>query len=401
MIANKIALILVFIAPIIIFQWMFGIPSLSWSLLTVHEDSIALTVALSLAFGYWNLIAFLLTPFHIHKLERDKKMNDNKDAVSSGKEPPNEGWDNDQIEFAADQIEKELSNNGFKKSLDFDIWDTYQTDEQLSGEIASPQLMGDPKVDENGEVTIVVFMPDNWNTDRELLDSASILADLVGVITWNAYQDLTGIKVLVNRKALEPWTESSSLETILMIRWEKLDLKNLKSRKRDAEDVLESASTYNLHPCLYPMGLTEYNFDPAERAPDDDEDYSYYEIEDVSHGTAKRYSSKVVLSKDLSQNQIRDLLPSIVQEIKGMDIYRNPQTEEQWKGQDADVVWIMMFNESRESPDMIVSDAMEHYVGKAEWFSPDLDDNFAPTEMNNPDETTKDIRIKWSESLTD
>lgn len=128
-IVNYAALIFVFVAPILLFQWIFGIPSPSLSLLSLHENSIALIVALSLVFGYWNLIAFLLTPFQIHKLERDKEMNDNKDAVRRGKEPPNEGWDNNQIEFAVEQIKNKLSNNGFQKSLDFDIWDAYQTND--------------------------------------------------------------------------------------------------------------------------------------------------------------------------------------------------------------------------------------------------------------------------------
>jgi len=93
------------------------------------------------------------------------------------------------------------------------------------------------------------------------------------------------------------------------------------------------------------------------------------------------------------------LIPEIVETVRELEIYRNEKTEEMWEDAPAHVVWVYIFNESRIPAEMSAVDDKSHYVCQAEWFDPNLDPDYSPIEMKNPDEEIDDIRIKWSNEI--
>lgn len=386
----------VFILPLALVHWNRTLSIPTTTDLIIGGPTIGWIVFGSLIFGYWNLILFLLTPFQVHKLERDKPWKENKEEALQGKSPSNNTWSEDRIDLAEERIKSNLKENNITHSPDFEIDETYKTDAEISGDLATPRLFLQPSVDGNGEASIDILLPDDWMSDKDLLDRSSIVAHYTGLIARNAYRDLTGIVVRVHRWYLVPWDDSRSRIMLLKIRWRGLHLNSLTAIETDPETILESSAEYLLNPILYPMGLREYDFDPADKEPKNGEDYSIYAVEDQSTAVAKRYQVKVVLRDDLSKDQIRQLIPDLLQEIRKIDFYRSNNMEEKWKGKKADVIWLFMFDEARGPSEMIGIDLLDHYIGKAEWYDSALDSRFTPSEMSDPDDTINGIRIKWS-----
>ncbi len=322
---------IVFIVPLLALQnWSVGIPTING--LTVDEEVFGWIIFGSLTFGYWNLIIFLLTPFQMHKIERDKSAKENKKRSRQGKSSANETWDQDRINLAENRLKSELDESGLSISPDLDIIESHAENEELSGDLSEPYLYAPPSVDKNGEASVFVYLPDDWESDRDLLDQSSYLAQITGILVRSAYRDLTGIQVRVFRRRMDPWKDYSTNQMLLKIRWTGTNLSDLDTVQSDSKEILKSASNYLLDPTLYPLGLKDHNFDLTEKEPEEDEQYSLYTVSDKSHAMAKRYSSKVVIQEGLSKDQMKELIPDIIENISKKDVYRNESTEDHWKG---------------------------------------------------------------------
>lgn len=129
--------------------------------------------------------------------------------------------------------------------------------------------------------------------------------------------------------------------------------------------------------------------------------YSYYEVDDVSHNAARRYDAIVIVEKRLSQDELRSLIPKMIDEVRTIDKSRNDIVKERWGGTPVHVVWLKLYNESRDRGEMIANDLSPHYVAKAEWVDPTLEERFAPMEMRDPDEVVDGIRIEWSNKYSE
>lgn len=387
---------LVFVVPIIGYFAYFGVSTSYYSNLILDERIVASAVLISIVIGYVNLIQFLLLPHKMHKREREEKDRENKEDLRQNESPSNETWDEERTAHAEERIESRLNDVGLGTTTEFDSYDKYKTGERVSADLEEPCLHWPPKVSEVGEATIHILIPDDWQSDADLLEQAARFAQHVGVHARKAHQDLTGVDIRIWRIQPEPWTDSTEKSVILRLRWSGTDMNTLENKNANTDSILDSASEVLIDRSLFPIGFVEEDFDLSEREPDEDEEYRFYQIKDSSHAKAKWHTAKAIIQKGKSKEEIKNLLPQLIEEVREAEVERNIQLEEKWKNHDAHIVQIHVFDESREPPEMISNDMYSHYVCKAEWFSSDLNSNYAPTPMRNPDEKLDGIRISWS-----
>lgn len=386
---------LVFVAPILGYLAYFGVSTPYYSNLILDERIVASTVLISLVIGYVNLIQFLLLPHKMHKWEREEKDRENKEDIRRNESPSNETWDEERTTHAEERIKTKLNEVGLGTTTEFDSYDKFETGERVSADLEEPCLRWPLEVTEVGEANIHVLIPDDWQSDADLLERASRFAQHVGVYTRKAHRDLTGVDIRIWRIQPEPWSDSTGKEVILRLRWSGRDMDALENREANKDSILDSASEVVIDRCLFPIGFVEEDFDLSEREPEGDEECRFYQIKDSSHAKAKWHIAKVVIQKGKSKEEIKDLLPQLIEEVREAEVDRNVQLEKRWKNQEAHIAQIHIFDESREPPEMVSNEMYSHYVCKAEWFSSDLNSNYAPTPMRNPDEEIGGIRISW------
>ena len=75
---------------------------------------------------------------------------------------------------------------------------------------------------------------------------------------------------------------------------------------------------------------------PSER-------YTLVKTEDVSHGTAKRYSMKAVLNGTFSKAEIASIVRQLTAEATKRRYYRSHRVERRWGDSDAHVVWSFVY----------------------------------------------------------
>ncbi len=71
--------------------------------------------------------------------------------------------------------------------------------------------------------------------------------------------------------------------------------------------------------------------------------YTILKTDDVSHGTAKRYSFKAVLNGTFSKSEIASIVRQITTEGAGRRYYRSHLVERRWGESDAQVVWTFIY----------------------------------------------------------
>lgn len=397
-VANWLLWLMVFFIPLALYNVLVLFDSGITSLAFIPNIIFAWVVLVSLIVGYWNLIQFLLTPHQFHKQERERKDRENKLAIREHEDLPNDTWTIEQQTIAEGEMESALEEAGLSTTTNFDTYSTHLSHDQLSGDLSEPKLRWPPDVSEVGEAMVHVVIPDEWYSDGDLLNRATQLAYHISIITRDAYQDLTGVEIRIWRTHVLPWDESRKSDMILKIRWRNHDMSALSDAYSNYEDILDSASDVLIDSTLFPRGLTEEDFDPAEREPEEGEAFSIYEVRDVSHAMAKRHVAKIVIQPGLDKSEIRDLLPELVDNIRKININKTDGLNGKWEDAEAHVVWLDLFSESRKPQEMLSMDSFEHFVCKAEWFDRELDPEYAPSEMTDYDEVKNGIRIKWASS---
>lgn len=362
---------------------------------SIPEESLIWTSLAALAVAYINLVQFLLLPHDFHKRERDETARLNKEALLQGKPPPKPVWNELRVRNATERIEKALDNLSLSQLSNVDTSSTYLTGQVLSGELTKPILRSPPRVSEYGEAMVHLLIPDDWNSDKQLLEQSALLAKLVGITMFDACRDLTGLDVRIWRIYVQPWSKEVKSTLLLRLQWSGETLQKLEEVTK-AEDILKSASEMLLHPNLFPLGFIEDDFDPTEREPGEGEAFRIYDVKDLSHAMAKRYSAKVVVHKGTSREELRHIIPQMVKEVRMVNVYRNQETRTRWRGKPAQVVWLDIFDEARCPPEMAAIEGVPHFVGSVEWIDPNLDPNYAPMPMTDANEQIGDIRLKWA-----
>lgn len=138
-------------------------------------------------------------------------------------------------------------------------------------------------------------------------------------------------------------------------------------------------------------GLTAYTplplAIPSPRPPESGSRYNVLEVKDVSHGGAKRYSADLLVNDTLNKHEIRQIIRAETEILKAKEIYRNKQTENQWRGVPAHVVWLFLFTSREDAADY-------NPFCRSEWISDTLSPQFSPTRLKGND-AIDDIVIDW------
>lgn len=102
--------------------------------------------------------------------------------------------------------------------------------------------------------------------------------------------------------------------------------------------------------------------------------YTLLKTNDVSHGTAKRYSFKAVLNGTFSKSEIASIVRQITTDGAGRRYYRDHLVEGRWGDSDAQVVWTFIY------PSMD-DHAINNPVCRGLWNNPSLPQAARPTAL--------------------
>ena len=133
-------------------------------------------------------------------------------------------------------------------------------------------------------------------------------------------------------------------------------------------------------PLLKEMGL--YNLKPKKIK------YDIIEQEDVSHHLAKRYSTKILIDKTYTKEEIKIAIKEITEAMKEDSYQRNEQLKKSFSYKKADIVWIFVAH-SLSDLDTI------NWRCKTQWINPKLIDEAKPQTLNVNDKID-DIEIEWN-----
>ena len=111
-------------------------------------------------------------------------------------------------------------------------------------------------------------------------------------------------------------------------------------------------------------------------------------IEDSSHGLAKRYSLRVILNTEHTQSEIISLVEILTAEAVNCEYHRSDITREHWGNKPVNVVWLFFFPCAED-------EANNNFICQTEWFSESLSDDAAPISIGG-EQVNNGIKIKWN-----
>ncbi|QPB81547.1 DUF4365 domain-containing protein [Pseudoalteromonas rubra] len=116
--------------------------------------------------------------------------------------------------------------------------------------------------------------------------------------------------------------------------------------------------------------------------------FTVSDIDDVSHGTAKRYSLSIILNKEHTQAEIIDVVRSATKEAQNFDYHRSSSLGEHWRLQSAHVVWLHIYPSAEDAKN-------NNFLCSTEWISEALSESARP--MSQGGECIgDDIKISWN-----
>ena len=120
-------------------------------------------------------------------------------------------------------------------------------------------------------------------------------------------------------------------------------------------------------------------------------DYTLFNLEDASHGAAKRYTAKILLNKEFSKPELVHLIGQIIQKLKYRKYQRNKLLRQRVGNSSAD--YILMF----------VAYSLEdiqrcNWVCRASWVSEKLDSAYTPQVLSSPEVYPNGIKVEWTSS---
>lgn len=116
--------------------------------------------------------------------------------------------------------------------------------------------------------------------------------------------------------------------------------------------------------------------------------YTVFGPEDISHGSAKRYSFKVLLNRTASRAEVATILRQVTNEGARRSYNRSDIAAKRWGDSDASVVWVYAY------PSMSDMKANNHYASSL-WIADDLDAKDRPGPLEG-EEFGDGLVIKWS-----
>lgn len=116
-------------------------------------------------------------------------------------------------------------------------------------------------------------------------------------------------------------------------------------------------------------------------------------IEDKSHGLAKRYQASIIIPENLNKERISEIIYEATREVKKKQIYRSDITKKAWKGKDANIVWLGVFTKEKRKKDMWFFDDFDYYICNTEW-----SDKNTEGIVHTFEEVYKDIKICWNKN---
>jgi len=128
-------------------------------------------------------------------------------------------------------------------------------------------------------------------------------------------------------------------------------------------------------------------------SPDPKRLFKILDIEDKSHGLAKRYQASIIIPKNLNKKRIKEIIFEATKKIKKKQIYRSDITKKAWKGKDANIVWLGVFTKEKRKSDMWFFDDFDYYICNTEW-----SDKNTEGIVHTFDEVYKDIKICWNKN---
>ena len=118
--------------------------------------------------------------------------------------------------------------------------------------------------------------------------------------------------------------------------------------------------------------------------------YTISQIDDLSHGLAKRYLLRVILNKEHTQSEIISLIKKLTIETVNCEYHRNGFTRNHWRNKPAHVVWLHIYPS--------VEDERNHnMICQTEWFSESIPPEAKPISIGG-EEISEKIRVKWNDS---
>lgn len=121
--------------------------------------------------------------------------------------------------------------------------------------------------------------------------------------------------------------------------------------------------------------------------------FSITKSNDVSHGTAKRYSARLLLNRELSRGEIVQLIRRVTNDLRDREYYRDQITRNHWVGKQANVVWIFVYPSHEDEKN-------DNWICRSQWIDPLLDERSCPAQLDGT-EIGEDLVIAWSEIYQD
>lgn len=168
------------------------------------------------------------------------------------------------------------------------------------------------------------------------------------------------------------------------------------SRFREVFDIINEVVVSISTTALAAESLTTYTrlplTIPFRHLPESGNRYHVLQIEDVSHGTAKRYSADLLVNETLDKHEIRQIVRAETEILKVKEIYRNEQTESRWRGKRAHVVWLFLFSSREDFADY-------NPFCRSQWIDDELSSRSSPTRLKG-DDAIDNIVIDWSKDYS-
>lgn len=115
--------------------------------------------------------------------------------------------------------------------------------------------------------------------------------------------------------------------------------------------------------------------------------YTVSSIDDVSHGSAKRYSLKIILNREHTQIEIIDVVKIATREAENCEYHRSDITRAHWRSIPAHVVWLFIYPSAEDERN-------NNWICRSEWFSERLPVDMTPI-SHGGDEVGGGIKVDW------
>lgn len=116
--------------------------------------------------------------------------------------------------------------------------------------------------------------------------------------------------------------------------------------------------------------------------------YTISQIDDVSHGLAKRYSLRVILNKEYTQSEIINLIKKLTTESANCEYHRNEMTRGHWRNKAAHVVWLFIYPSAEDERN-------NNFICQTEWISEQIPQEGKPSQIEG-EEISDRLKVKWN-----